>query len=176
MKKNNVFSLMGYVPWLCLLFFLSSCDLLGGIESQREEMYAVNENYIRFKIEDATTKEDLINYLRPGGIYLASKMKLLKDGGTSAKEFEVHSDAAGDYCSFRYADSTDLDAATKMKTKFFYLKLEDLSGNKDTDTIQVDFKFKNGGKLFEKTTIYFNGKINQSDYSNASILTFFKKI
>ena len=87
MKKNNVFSIMGYVPWLCSLFFIAACNLLGSIESPRPSSYAVNANYVEFKLEDATTKEDLINYVRPGGIYLGDEMKLLKEDGTSAKEF-----------------------------------------------------------------------------------------
>ena len=174
MKKINVFSLVAFVPWLCfayLLFICNACFTRGC-----EEVESVfNYSRIDFAVIDADTKEDLVQGIRPGGIYPNNQVKVLLDHGELAKDYKME---INDEAHFIFADSSDLDALDNMKTKFFYLNLVDNLGNVDVDTIKVDFKYKISECKIpdaEKITVSFNDKVYYKDYSIGTTIGFQKK-
>ena len=173
MKKIKVFSLVAFVPWLCfayLLFICNSCT-----DECGEGGSVFNYSRIDFGIIDADTKEDLIQGIRPGGIYPNNQVKVVLDHGELAKDYEM---GIGDQAHFTFADSSDLDALDNMKTKLFYLNLVDNLGNVDVDTIKVDFKYKISECKIpdaEKITVSFNDKVYYKNYSIGTIIFFQKK-
>ena len=175
MKKNNVFSLMGYVGWLCF-FYLSVIDI-GCTASCMDAISIYDYNGIDFQVFDEETKGELFLGIRPGGIYPSGKVKVLQENGQSALNYKMEID---DIASFNYADSSDSDALEKSKKKNFYLHLETSSGKVDIDTITVDFKFKNSKNcnvpISERVTISYNGKLTIDKYSDHSTIQFFKKL
>ena len=173
MKKINVFSLVAFVPWLCFAYLLFICNSCSDVCGEGESVFTYSR--IDFGIIDSDTKEDLVQGIRPGGIYPNNQVKVVLDHGELAKDYEM---GIGDQAHFTFADSSDLDALDNMKTKLFYLNLVDNLGNVDVDTIKVDFKYKISECKIpdaEKITVSFNDKVYYKNYSIGTIIFFQKK-
>ena len=174
MKKFNVFSLVAFVPWLSFAYLLFICNSCTDKCGEGERVFL--NSRIDFGVIDAETKEDLIQGIRPGGIYPNSQVKVVLDHGELAKDYKMEID---DEAHFIFADSSDTDALDKTKTKFFYLHLVDNLGNLDVDTIKVDFKYQVPKDcpipISEKITVSFNDKVYYKNYSIGTTIFFQKK-
>ena len=177
MKKINVFSLVAFVPWLCFAYLLFICNSCSDMNGCGFEPSIFEYNQIAFQVIDANSKEKLFQGIRPGGIYPSSKVKVVLEHGELARKYKMEID---DIASFMYADSSDIDAIDKTKTKFFYLHLVDKVGNLDIDTIKVDFKFINEKKcrntFAEKVTVSYNGKVAFDKYNDGTVLQLQKNL